>query len=85
MGNMIPYHVSDEIPSDNSLVVKKKGIYFLTVPSIPHPHDALNVSQIQIHSDNPDAIDLRSQIESPYDTKHPRWQIYPTNIEVISR
>ena len=83
MGNTIPYHISDESSKDESVSLKKKGIYFLTVPSIPHPHDTLKTPQI--HTDNPDAIDLRSQIESPYHTKHPRWKTYPTNVELISR
>lgn len=80
---MIPYHVSNESDHEESLDVKKKGIYFLTVPSIPHPHDAIQTPQID--TNHPDAIDLRSQIESPYDSKHPRWQTYPTNVEIISR
>ena len=86
MGNMIPYSVGDDDTSHNvtdTKPKKKSGIYFLTIPSIPKPNDQLVVSQTTF--DTPDAIDLRSQIEPPYDKNHPKWQAYSSNLEIVSR
>ena len=95
MGNLvIPYAISDDDPVESSveqkketIKEKKKGIYYLTVPSIPHPKDKIGeIEERQVLSgDVPEIIDLRSQIERPYTSKHPAWQKYPMNIEIVAR
>lgn len=83
MGNIIPYAAYDTDLSKTPEPKKKKGIYFLTIPSIPHPNDQLP-NQTTI-GETPDAVDLRSQIEPPYTSKNPNWQIHPINVEMVSR